>query len=140
MNVLHRKQVLAPRDIYVSSFEEDEEQGFGIHVHTKPDMKKEKMLEEASSDQYEQKASLVRPGSPLRLEASVNSLVHFEDMLQPTTEMYTQVGREDKKILILAIIQYVITLEVSWDYVKSNVPEKLWDDLMKRRLEVVELE
>lgn len=61
-------------------------------------------------------------------------------MLQPTTKHYDKVGEEDKKTLLLAIIQYVIVLEVKWDEIRKDVPESMWDDLMKSRSEAIVFE
>lgn len=61
-------------------------------------------------------------------------------MLQPTTQCYDDVREEDKKTLLLAVIEYAIVLEVKWDNIKKDVQKSMWNDLMKRRFEVVVFE
>lgn len=124
----------------ISSFDEEDEFFFGIHVNTKPKKKKEKRFEEGFLDQGNQAESLLIFGTPLKLESLVNSLIHEENMLNHAVEFYNQVGKEDRKKIILAIIQYVKILEVSWDFFKKNVPKKMYRSLMKRREKVVNLE
>lgn len=109
-------------------------------MHTELESKKAKVFDETSTDYKNEQDILVSSGPRYKLDPTLNALLTFENMLQPTTQCYDDVGEEDKKTLLLAIIEYVIVLEVKWDNIKKDIPKIMWDDLMKRRCKAIVFE
>lgn len=57
--------------------------------------------------------------------------------MKEIVELYKEVDEVDKATIINAIVRYIIVLEVDMKNVIKDIPDDVWDILLKRREEAI---